>query len=301
MLLCGCASKTDSKKNTDYSAYDFAQVDWVRQTEGDTETLCFRANGEYRYSCACGSPVDDADLVDSYTYDASSKTFTLHYCEDMPFAITKIKLLSCDGDKLELDFAGEVRVFYKELIPEETTEAEVDGYTVDLTKVSPMIQELVQPEVITAAQEVIRAFLQYENRAAITVTGNTQRFMNDMAYVIHCTCPMFGAFTDFNEMTAYDSATESVSWNFVVDQPTFDEKLQQFREAVQGMLSCLNTEDSDRPHPNGQLPDRLPFCFPTVTALPISASFCPADRMTSASTTQTIWGRQWPLPRPIQS
>ena len=246
LLIGGCASKPqESKPKPDYSAYAFAGDQWYRDTEGDLETLCFRTNGEFSYSCACGSPVDDADLVESYTYDDATKTFTLHYCEEVDGCITQIKLISCDAEKLELDFEGEIRTFWREEPQTEATQDVSASYNVDLTKISPMILEHAHEDVITAAQAVIHSFLQYETQTQIQVSGNTQRFLNDMAYVIHCTCPMFGAFTDFNEMTAYDSATESVSWNFVVDQPTFDEKLQQFREAVQGMLSCLNTEDSE--------------------------------------------------------
>lgn len=242
LLIGGCGSKTDAKNSApDYSAYDFAEVDWFRQTEGDLETLCFRANGEYRYSCACGSPVDDADLVESYDYDDATKTFTLHYCEDMEGAITQIKLISCDDEKLELDFEGEIRTFWKEEPWPDTTE---NGYTVDLTEISPMILDHAQSDVITAAQAVIHSFLQYETQVQIQVSGNTQRFLNDMAYVIHCTCPMFGAFTDFSEMTSYDQTSGTVSWNYVVDREEFDRKLEEFYTVVEDLLSAVDQTDS---------------------------------------------------------
>ena len=97
-----------------YSTYDFADVTWTRDSDCDVETLRFLPNGEFRYSCACGNPVNDADVVDSYSYDEATKTFTLNCCEEIEDMITEIKLVSCDEEKLELDFDGEVRVFTAE-------------------------------------------------------------------------------------------------------------------------------------------------------------------------------------------
>ena len=68
---------------------------------------------------------------------------------------------------------------------------EVDApFEIDLTKISPMIQENVSEDVVLSARKVIEAFLRYENSVTIEVSGNSQRFLNDMAYVIQCTCPM---------------------------------------------------------------------------------------------------------------
>ena len=120
VFLMGCAleSKTDTKENssssveTDYSMYDFAGVQWYKDTECDTETLCFLPNGEFRYSCACGNPVNDADMVESYSYDEATQKFTLICYEEIEGMITEIELVSCDGERLELNFGGEVRIFY---------------------------------------------------------------------------------------------------------------------------------------------------------------------------------------------
>lgn len=118
LLLVGCKSgaKKDSAENSsndvDYSMYNFAEVQWTRDAECDVETLSFLANGEFRYSCACGNPVNDSDVVESYSYDDTTKMFTLICCEEVDGMITNIQLISCDGEKLELDFNGEVRVFF---------------------------------------------------------------------------------------------------------------------------------------------------------------------------------------------
>ena len=89
-----------------------------------------------------------------------------------------------------------------------------DRYEVDYLKISPMIEENVEKEVINAAINVIKAFLNYENKASIVISGNKARFLNDMGYVIDCTCPMFSAFTDYDEMTSYDEGSKTISWNY---------------------------------------------------------------------------------------
>ena len=138
-----------------------------------------------------------------------------------------------------------------------SSQGEVDGsvgdftdyagteFAVELTKFSPMIEENVDQDVLIAAKSVIEAFLRYENGASITVSGNPQRFLNDMAYVIHCTCPMFGAFTDFNEMTSYDASAGTVFWNFFVDKSQFDSKMASFYEITKSYLSLVEETDSE--------------------------------------------------------
>ena len=133
----------------------------------------------------------------------------------------------------------------QETVTDETIAREDTAFSLDLTKVSALIRENTGEEVVASAVNVIEAFLRYENTAAIEVTGNTQRFLNDMAYVIHCTCPMFGAFTDFNEMTAYNVTAGTVSWNFLVEKEEFDRKVQEFSALAENYLSCVRTTDSE--------------------------------------------------------
>ena len=127
----------------------------------------------------------------------------------------------------------------------EETGKQDNTYTTNLTKVSKMISDNVGEEVTTAAKTVIEAFLQYENSAKITVTGNTDRFMNDMAYVIHCTCPLFLAFTDFNEMSAYNKKTGEVSWNYFVEKEEFDTKVKAFYKTSDEYLANVSKTDSE--------------------------------------------------------
>ena len=127
----------------------------------------------------------------------------------------------------------------------ENTEDDDAVFHIDLTKISPMIQENVSENVVVAAKKVIEGFLRYENSVEIEVSGNSQRFLNDMAYVIHCTCPMFGAFTDFNEMSSYDDASGKVSWEFFVEEAEFDSKRQAFYDVTKTYLSNIKSTDSE--------------------------------------------------------
>lgn len=85
---------------------------WKGKGNGDTQTIYFKKEGEFGYYCACGSPVDNYDLCDSYKYNAKTKTIKLN-C--FPGAgITKIKIVKSTDAELVLDFGGEKRKFKTE-------------------------------------------------------------------------------------------------------------------------------------------------------------------------------------------
>lgn len=112
--LAACAK--DDKKNeaADYSEYAFTKVNWIRETEECTETLRLKADGGFSYTCSCGNPVNDADLIEGYTYDDSTKTITFDALETTDEMVTKVKVVSCNDEKLVLDFDGEKREFVAE-------------------------------------------------------------------------------------------------------------------------------------------------------------------------------------------
>ena len=122
---------------------------------------------------------------------------------------------------------------------------EIAGYKVDYLKISPMIADNVAKEVIDAATAVIEAFLNYENSADITIVGNKTRFLNDMGYVINCACPMFSAFTDYNEMTAYDEQKKAVTWNYFISREEFHKTVTAFTDTVEAILSAVDQRDSE--------------------------------------------------------
>ena len=120
-----------------------------------------------------------------------------------------------------------------------------DTYEVDYLKISPMIVDNVEKNVVDAALHVMEAFLNYENTASISISGNQTRFLNDMGYVINCTCPLFCALTDYNEMTSYDAENEVVSWEFFVTQDEFQKTVTEFTKTVEEYLSVVDKKDSD--------------------------------------------------------
>ena len=114
LLLCLVLVGCGQKKSDDYSKVPFAGISWTRETENDTETIRFGKDGSFGYSCGCGNPVDEADLVESYTYDADTKTVHLVYDTFYPGAITEFTVVSCNDRSLAIDYGGELRVFYCE-------------------------------------------------------------------------------------------------------------------------------------------------------------------------------------------
>ena len=117
--LYGChgeepVSTENEFEKVDYSQYDFTDVIWTRDTEVDVEYIAFKSDGSFRYSCACGNPVNDADMCQGYVYDDNTKTIKLDYFETTDETITTITILSCDEELLVLDFDGEQRSFTRE-------------------------------------------------------------------------------------------------------------------------------------------------------------------------------------------
>ena len=117
VLLCaavfmGCSKGEKPEETTvDYSKYSFVNVSWTRDAENDVETIRFGAEGRFTYYCACGSPVNDSDLCEGYTYDDATKTITLDCIEVTDEMVTVIKLIKCDETELHLDFDGDIRIF----------------------------------------------------------------------------------------------------------------------------------------------------------------------------------------------
>lgn len=109
LSLTSCQAETNAG-NTSTAAEihpDFlTETDWVYHTNCD-ETIHFGADGSFSYYCACGSPVGDYDLYDTYTYDASTSEITLHPEGDD----NTIKVLQHEDGKLLLEFPDGTKEF----------------------------------------------------------------------------------------------------------------------------------------------------------------------------------------------
>ena len=86
---------------------------WQRDGGGDIETIYFKENGKFGYYCACGNPVDDYDLCDSYKYDKETKTIKLNCSPGVE--VTKLKVKKVTDYELVLDFDGKERKFKSDI------------------------------------------------------------------------------------------------------------------------------------------------------------------------------------------
>ena len=113
-ILCLSGCMQNKKEEKDYSIYGFTDINWTRDSGNDIETIKFESNGEFSYTCACGNPVNDADLCETYTYNNDTKEIKLECFEITEDTITTIKVVNFIDDILELEFDGELRTFKKE-------------------------------------------------------------------------------------------------------------------------------------------------------------------------------------------
>ncbi|MBR6689869.1 MAG: hypothetical protein IKL65_00880 [Bacilli bacterium] len=111
-VLTGCG--VSKQKKVDYSEYSFSDTHWTRETEYDTEYITFYSDGFFSYYCACGNPVNDSDLCETYSYNDETKEIQLECYEAPDETITTIKIVSYDENNLVLDFNGEIRKFIRE-------------------------------------------------------------------------------------------------------------------------------------------------------------------------------------------
>ena len=114
LMLTGCGNVDEKSQENIYGDYLFTDVSWTRDGEEDTETIIFKSDGSFIYYCACGNPVNDSDLCETYKYNDDTKEITLDCFEETEETITTIKLVNSTDTTLELDFNGEVRKFQRE-------------------------------------------------------------------------------------------------------------------------------------------------------------------------------------------
>lgn len=92
---------------------DFLTAHQWESCDGDipcTETITFWEDGGFSYSCACGSPVGDFDIYDSYKYNDKNNTITLKGDDKR-----EIKVLYCDETALFIELPdGTFKYFINE-------------------------------------------------------------------------------------------------------------------------------------------------------------------------------------------
>ena len=85
LFLTGCGDTKEKIQEKDYSEYLFSDVIWTRDSGNGIETIMFRSDGSFSYSCSCGNPVNDSDLCENYTYNDKTKEITLDCFEETDF------------------------------------------------------------------------------------------------------------------------------------------------------------------------------------------------------------------------
>lgn len=106
LLLVGC-----NQKEVDYSNYEFTDISWTRETDADIEYIRFSSNGDFSYYCACGSPVNDSDVCERYTYNEAKKEIKIKCSIPTKDTVKTIKVINVSENTLELDFDGEIKIF----------------------------------------------------------------------------------------------------------------------------------------------------------------------------------------------
>ena len=109
VLICvaccfaGCSDETIKQKPSE--TFDMMVGSWEYDFEDCAYSLRFEENGEFSNSCACGSPVGDSDLVETFVYDDSTKNIYL-YGPDKELVSTG-KLESVDDTTITVTLFGE--------------------------------------------------------------------------------------------------------------------------------------------------------------------------------------------------
>ena len=112
LVGCGGANASDP--------CDFLMnANWEGSDEQCTNTIRFRDDFTFGNSCACGSPVGDADLVELFSYDEETKTISLFETEDV--LVDEGTILFCDDTYLVVNLWGDTYCYQNndaEYIPE---------------------------------------------------------------------------------------------------------------------------------------------------------------------------------------
>lgn len=100
LSLSGCSS---SESHPEF----LTAHEWIYYTYCD-ETISFGEDGSYTYHCACGNPVGDSDLYETYKYDPDTSDITL----SPKGSDSSIKVLRYDKSRLLLEFNDGVKEFF---------------------------------------------------------------------------------------------------------------------------------------------------------------------------------------------
>lgn len=136
-MLAGC----ETGKKTDFYPRFLTEHEWTHYTYCD-ETIDFYDNGDYSYHCACGEPVGNSDLFDSYQYNNKTKQITL----SPKGPGDNIQVLRYSPSRLLLCFSDGVKEFIDQKDPLESKsrpnlDYDIENYTQAFSSYSELLTE----------------------------------------------------------------------------------------------------------------------------------------------------------------
>lgn len=106
--LTGCRQKEGIK---DALPKELMNREWFfyDETIGEHEIMRFKEDGSYSYHCACGEPIGDSDLYESYRYDSDEGIIELLTAKGR--CVSKLELIRYNERHMLLDVDGEIKDF----------------------------------------------------------------------------------------------------------------------------------------------------------------------------------------------
>lgn len=105
MLFSGCSTQKEN-----YPEF-LIEKSWKYEDMICTQSMRFSEDGEFIYSEACGNPVGDSEVYDSYSYNEETGVITLHGCET-GIPNKEMQVLRYDERSLMLKMEDGIREFY---------------------------------------------------------------------------------------------------------------------------------------------------------------------------------------------
>lgn len=126
LFLSACGNQT---KGT-YPDF-LTEKDWIYENMICTQRMWFGAEGEFYYSEACGNPVGDSDLYETYSCNEETDIITLYGC-DASVKDKQMEVLRYDEHSLMLKMEdGIIEFYYDESVPilDSSYSGYVEGYS----------------------------------------------------------------------------------------------------------------------------------------------------------------------------
>ena len=106
--MAACQNTNDEPVD-DYAPFAEAEWEFYNEKTGEEDIIYFEEDGSFSYHCACGEPIGDSDVYDSYRYDEEQLLITLY--NDYDDSEKEIRLIFYNAIHLLLEIDGVIRDF----------------------------------------------------------------------------------------------------------------------------------------------------------------------------------------------